>query len=571
MAIIEYLRRRPALVLLLVLTVTFIPFLGETLFNTKGEPREAIVAVSMFQQGDYILPVSNGGDIPYKPPMLAWCIALVSLLTGGEVTEFTSRMPSAVALIVMTFVVYLVARRYTSQSKAMMSALISVTAFEVYRAGFACRVDMLLTMFIVTSLFLLYDNYLKNKRIFSVGAILLMSGAVLTKGPVGAVLPAMVAWVFYLLRGENFWRASLLTAANVLLSLVIPMLWYVAAWKQGGDDFLALMIEENVGRFTGTMSYESHLNPWYYNVITVVAGLLPYTLLLLFSLFGLKYGKPRISLSGSRFLVWIKSLRQANPWILFNALVVILIFIFYCIPGSKRSVYLLPIYPSLAFFIAHYVHYLYKRTPGALKVYSCIIASIPILLVVVLMAIKISNLRFGKASMDMFLEGFDEGKIGILGIVAIAASLVMSYFTFQSVRRGGGRVAVRRAIVTLVTIYWSFASVYQPIALNVKSDIVIAEQLSKQGFGKEKPVYGWCATEMLRYYTVNFYLGDSVINCEKQMPESGTMIIGEKDLQEWLEIYGNKYFYEVVSNTNHRSCDSKQNVLFVKFGQKAFF
>ena len=55
------------------------------------------------------------------------------------------------------------------------------------------------------------------------------------------------------------------------------------------------------------------------------------------------------------------------------------------------------------------------------------------------------------------------------------------------------------------------------------------------------------------------------------MPESGTMIIGEKDLQEWLEIYGNKYFYEVVSNTNHRSCDSKQNVLFVKFGQKAFF
>ena len=55
MAIIEYLRRRPALVLLLVLIVTFIPFLGEALYNTKGEPREAIVAVSMFQQGDYIL------------------------------------------------------------------------------------------------------------------------------------------------------------------------------------------------------------------------------------------------------------------------------------------------------------------------------------------------------------------------------------------------------------------------------------------------------------------------------------------------------------------------------------
>ena len=39
MAIIEYFRRRPALVLFVLLTVTFIPFLGETLFNTKGEPR----------------------------------------------------------------------------------------------------------------------------------------------------------------------------------------------------------------------------------------------------------------------------------------------------------------------------------------------------------------------------------------------------------------------------------------------------------------------------------------------------------------------------------------------------
>nr|MDE6415944.1 dolichyl-phosphate-mannose--protein mannosyltransferase [Duncaniella sp.] len=47
---------------------TFLPWLGDTLFNTKGEPREAIVALSMINSGDYILPTSCGGDIPYKPP-----------------------------------------------------------------------------------------------------------------------------------------------------------------------------------------------------------------------------------------------------------------------------------------------------------------------------------------------------------------------------------------------------------------------------------------------------------------------------------------------------------------------
>ena len=58
-----------------LLLVTFAAFLGQTLFYSKGEPREAVVALSMLQQGNWILPVSVGDDIPYKPPMLAWIIA----------------------------------------------------------------------------------------------------------------------------------------------------------------------------------------------------------------------------------------------------------------------------------------------------------------------------------------------------------------------------------------------------------------------------------------------------------------------------------------------------------------
>ena len=57
-----------ALTLLAVSALLLLPWLGETFFNRKGEPREAIVAVSMLQSGDYILPVNYGGDIPYKPP-----------------------------------------------------------------------------------------------------------------------------------------------------------------------------------------------------------------------------------------------------------------------------------------------------------------------------------------------------------------------------------------------------------------------------------------------------------------------------------------------------------------------
>ncbi len=62
---VEFSLTGATLVLLGLLLVTFVAFLGLTLFNTKGEPREAIVAVSMLNQGNWILPVSCG---PTSPP-----------------------------------------------------------------------------------------------------------------------------------------------------------------------------------------------------------------------------------------------------------------------------------------------------------------------------------------------------------------------------------------------------------------------------------------------------------------------------------------------------------------------
>ena len=52
----------------LLSTLVIIPFLGETIFYSKGEPREAIVAYSMLESGNWILPLNYGTDIAYKPP-----------------------------------------------------------------------------------------------------------------------------------------------------------------------------------------------------------------------------------------------------------------------------------------------------------------------------------------------------------------------------------------------------------------------------------------------------------------------------------------------------------------------
>lgn len=129
-------------------------FLGLSPFNTKGEPREAVVAVSMLNQDNWILPVNNGIDMAYKPPLFHWCIAAISSVTGA-VTEYTSRMPSALALAAMALAGFAFYAKRRGVQVAFIAALITLTNFEVHRAGTNCRVDMLLTAFMVISLYLL--------------------------------------------------------------------------------------------------------------------------------------------------------------------------------------------------------------------------------------------------------------------------------------------------------------------------------------------------------------------------------------------------------------------------------
>ena len=107
---------RTAWLLLVVCVFVMLPFLGLADFNTKGEPREAVVAYSILDSGNWILPTNNGGEMPYKPPFFHWCIAALSLLNGGTVNEFTSRLPSAIALVAMTVWTFVFFARRKSQA-----------------------------------------------------------------------------------------------------------------------------------------------------------------------------------------------------------------------------------------------------------------------------------------------------------------------------------------------------------------------------------------------------------------------------------------------------------------------
>ncbi len=555
------------LLLLIVSSLTLLPFLGEALFYSKGEPREAIVAVSMLQTGNWILPISNGDMIPYKPPFMAWCIAAASL-PWVHVTEYTSRVPSAIALIALVMWTFMFYAKRSGKGRALLTALILLTSFEVYRAGFACRVDMLLTLFIVGAIYSLYAYWERGLKGMPWVAVLMMAGAFLTKGPVGVVLPCAVMGVFMLLRGGRFWKVFGLLALWGLASCVIPAAWYIAAFQQGGEHFRELMLEENVGRMTGTMSYESHLNPWYYNIMTLVAGFLPYTLLLLISLFTVfrhyKFQKPAEG--------FIRGFLNLHPATMLSLVSAAAIFIFYCIPASKRSVYLLPMYPFMAYFIAGYIRYLAGVSKRVIKIYSALICTTAILLFAAFLTLQCIDFPYsalkGKHALENALYVTSLSlHFPFIKWIIVEIPVVLAFIMLIRMRKMSGFAALAGCIAVTVALYWAFAGVYQPAILNTKSDKRIAVALNEME--PEGNLYAYTKGYNARFYGVNYYLNDRLKSIDTAPADKpGYMIITVDDGKTYLPENVDKYDFYLLKHFRTRSCDMRREVILLKFVPK---
>ena len=150
-------------IVLLTSFLSLFLFLGSSNFHTRGEPREALVAQAMINDSNWTLPVTNGVDMAYKPPVFHWMIAAASTVVG-EVNEYTSRFPSALALAAMVIVGYFFFAKRRGKELAFLTAIITLTNFEVHRAGVNCRVDMVLSAFMVLALYQLYKWAEKRLR-----------------------------------------------------------------------------------------------------------------------------------------------------------------------------------------------------------------------------------------------------------------------------------------------------------------------------------------------------------------------------------------------------------------------
>ena len=322
-------------IILAIGVMLFLVNLGGAPLYTKGEPREAVTIFDIVHGGGVILPMRAGVEIPSKPLLMHWLAAIVSLIAGG-VSAWTVRLPSATFAIAGMVVTYLYVRRMFEARGALMSAIMLGTAFQYLQAGTGSRVDMTLTFFMTVAFF----EFLAIAECLSTRTTLLylaIALAVLTKGPIGAALPALVAlvWIVSTRRWSVIRRLRL--AHGAIIVGIIGGGWYVAAIVSGGYAFVHKQIlAENLYRLIGHTGFnQGHAHPFYYEEGALLAGFLPWT--------------PVAIIAAEQAL---RHRRRIDPRLGYLLTWFLAVLIFYNLPQSKRGAYLLALYPALTTIIA---------------------------------------------------------------------------------------------------------------------------------------------------------------------------------------------------------------------------
>ncbi len=391
---------RPQLLLAAIAGILFFVNLGATHLWDVDEAIFSQAAKEMYERGDAVTPYFNGAVFPDKPPVMYWL--MMTAYEAFGTTEFAARFWSAVFGVGSVLLTYRLARLVFSPSVAFWSGLILATSLNFNVIARAATPDSFLTFFCTLAMLLFVAATAKARPLSGeenernvpwagqtrfepswwgwCTVYAAMGAAVLTKGPVGVVLPTASIGLFLLvMRAERLppvdatgwkgvaanqaqwlarilaplyvartiWSMRPLTAVAVVLLVAAP--WYVlVGMATHGEWLIGFFGVHNFGRFAHAM--DDHSGPIFYYLLAIAIGFFPW------------------SVFTSPTLLHMRRLLRANhPWrpgyVLVCSWIVVWVG-FFSLAGTKLPSYIIPAYPALALvtgcFVASWI-----REPAA--------------------------------------------------------------------------------------------------------------------------------------------------------------------------------------------------------------
>jgi 4-amino-4-deoxy-L-arabinose transferase-like glycosyltransferase len=246
----------------------------------RSEIAYAEISKEMLAAQSYVVPLYRNSACIDKPVLNYWAIIPCFKLFG--VNDFAARIPALLASLTCLGIFAVTIRRLWGGNVSLLSTLVLATSSRYWEFSTLCMTDMFLTLFDGVSLIAMFVGLKNEKKRFACFAIAAVSMglAVLTKGPVGLILPAF-SFFLYLVFTKSLKILNVVQiAVCAVIFFAIAAPWYVVAASavDTSSNVGAWLWHHNVERFFGS-AYECHNDP-FYMVGALFNGFAPWCLFL---------------------------------------------------------------------------------------------------------------------------------------------------------------------------------------------------------------------------------------------------------------------------------------------------
>ena len=203
--------------ILLVAGTIFFTSLGKARLWDRDEPRNAGCAVEMMERGDLVVPMFND-ELRHQKPVLLYWLMMLAYSTFG-VNEFAARFWSALLAIGTVLTTYGIAKRLFDARIALLAALALSSNIMFCVAARAATPDSTLIFFSTLGIYFYVIGTFAQRKDQSASPSLKQNGhwfpqniwyvvamnvsfalGVLTKGPIGLIVPTAIIGMFLLLQ-----------------------------------------------------------------------------------------------------------------------------------------------------------------------------------------------------------------------------------------------------------------------------------------------------------------------------------------------------------------------------------
>ena len=360
------------------------------MFNDVMEPdaaQYAAMSMEMLDTGNYLEVYYRGEDYLDKPPLIFWASALSFQIFG--ISNFAYKLPSVLFMLLALFATYRLAKALYNERAGYYSVLVLGTCQAWFTMNQDVKTDNILAGCTVFALWQLVEYNRRNGILHLSLASLGIAGAMLTKGPIGMMIPVLALATDFALKREwkKFFQWQWLVVGVGVMLCLLPMLiglyqqFDLQAGKKtyNGEITSGLRFyfwTQSFGRLTGESTWRNQSDPFFF-VHTFLWSFLPWSMLFLVAF----WNQIKQIVKSSFFLTPMQEGITVGG--------IIFPFIAFSFSRYKLPHYIFVVYPLIAIVVGVYLFRLldeqrYARFFKSLRITQLIISFLLIALVMIL-------------------------------------------------------------------------------------------------------------------------------------------------------------------------------------------